>query len=133
MKKLWNPTQGMTCSDLGNNLIAFQFKSLMEPWNFNKHVLVLKKEYDEGINEDDLPFGDYMRASPLKIPIVMAEKRGSNKGDLRKSLFSEKKKKKQIQKEEMTNGGTENQKESGIQVQVSDLLSSLENVFWWRK
>lgn len=27
MKKLWNPTRGMTCRDLGYNLIAFQFNS----------------------------------------------------------------------------------------------------------
>lgn len=55
MKKIWNPTHGMTCSDLGFNLISFQFQAErdlkrvldMEPWHFNKHVLVLRKITDE--------------------------------------------------------------------------------------
>lgn len=50
MKKLWSPRQGMVCRELGNNLISFQFNAkrdlervlAMEPWHFNKHVLVLK-------------------------------------------------------------------------------------------
>lgn len=41
MKKLWNPTQGMTCRDLGFNLMSFQFNTPrdmrrvmdMEPWH----------------------------------------------------------------------------------------------------
>lgn len=55
MKKIWNPTHGMTCSALGCNLISFQFQAKrdlkrvldMEPWHFNKHVLVLQKITDE--------------------------------------------------------------------------------------
>lgn len=51
MKKLWNPTKGMICRDMGANLISFQFHSRrdmervfdMEPWQFNKHILVLRK------------------------------------------------------------------------------------------
>lgn len=51
MKKLWGPTQGVSCRELGHNLISFQFKSKrdmkrvldMEPWHFNKHILVLKQ------------------------------------------------------------------------------------------
>lgn len=58
MKKLWNPTRGMTCRELGQNMIAFQFRSKrdmervldMEPWHFNKHVLALKS-----IKEDIQP------------------------------------------------------------------------------
>lgn len=49
MKKLWNPPKGMTCRELGSNLISFQFNAkrdmervlAMEPWHFNKHVLML--------------------------------------------------------------------------------------------
>lgn len=49
MKKLWCPSKGMICRDMGANLISFQFNSkrdmdrviAMEPWHFNKHVLVL--------------------------------------------------------------------------------------------
>lgn len=49
MKKLWCPTKGLICRDMGANLISFQFHSrrdlervlAMEPWHFNKHVLVL--------------------------------------------------------------------------------------------
>lgn len=51
MKKLWCPTKGMICRELGNNLISFQFHNRrdmervlsMEPWQFNKHILVLTK------------------------------------------------------------------------------------------
>lgn len=50
MKKLWNPTKGIKCSELGFNMISFQFHSKRdmmrvldrEPWHFNKHVLALK-------------------------------------------------------------------------------------------
>lgn len=49
MKKLWNPLKCMICRDMGANLLSFQFNSKrdmervisMEPWPFNKHVLVL--------------------------------------------------------------------------------------------
>lgn len=49
MKKLWCPTKGMICRDMGANIMSFQFHSKrdmervlnMEPWHFNKHVLVL--------------------------------------------------------------------------------------------
>lgn len=55
MKKLWNPSKGMTCRELGSNLVSFQFNAKrdmervqsMEPWSFNKHILVLKPlDYD---------------------------------------------------------------------------------------
>lgn len=50
MKKLWNPSKGVTCRELGSNLISFQFSIrrdmervlAMEPWYFNKHILVLR-------------------------------------------------------------------------------------------
>lgn len=49
MKKLWSPTKGMICRDMGVSLISFQFHSkrdldrviAMEPWHNNKHILVL--------------------------------------------------------------------------------------------
>lgn len=49
MKKLWNPTFGMTCREIESNLFSFQFSNrrdldrvlAREPWTFNKHVLVL--------------------------------------------------------------------------------------------
>lgn len=208
MKKIWNPREGMKCSDLGFNRVAFQFKSLrdmkrvqeMEPWHFNKHILVLKpiaeniqpsamqfnttpiwvriydlpftgrnnetlkqigsrigevleidKEMSDGmtrsvrlkieiqldkplkrgikvrigkadpvgvtisyerlpsfcyccgklghthkdcdkteeadIAEDDMPYGDFMRASPLKLSRVMGENRDTTRDKFRKSLF----------------------------------------------
>lgn len=51
MKKLWNPREGMVCGELGNRMLSFQFNSkrdrdmVMErtPWQFNKHLLVLKE------------------------------------------------------------------------------------------
>lgn len=50
MKRLCNPAKGVTCRELGQNMISFQFQSKkdmnrvlsMEPWHFNKQVLVLK-------------------------------------------------------------------------------------------
>lgn len=50
MKKLWGPSQGVNCREMRHNWISFQFKTKrdlkrvidMEPWHFNKHVLVLK-------------------------------------------------------------------------------------------
>lgn len=49
MKKLWSPSKGLVCRELGSNLISFQFNAKrdmerildMEPWHFNKHILVL--------------------------------------------------------------------------------------------
>lgn len=49
MKKLWSPSKGMICRELGSNLVSFQFNAKrdmdritsMEPWSFNKHILVL--------------------------------------------------------------------------------------------
>lgn len=49
MKKLWSPSKGLTCQELGSNLISFQFYlkrdmeriQLMEPCHFNKYILVL--------------------------------------------------------------------------------------------
>lgn len=51
MKKLWSPSKGLTVQELGSNLISFQFYSkmdmerikAMQPWQFNKHLLVLKQ------------------------------------------------------------------------------------------
>lgn len=50
MKKIWNPSKGVTCRELGSNLISFQFAMkrdmdrvlALEPWFFNKHLLVLR-------------------------------------------------------------------------------------------
>lgn len=55
MKKVWNPSKGLSCNDLGFNLVSFQFNSErdmrrvldMEPWQLNKHVLVLRRMTDE--------------------------------------------------------------------------------------
>lgn len=49
MKKSCCPTKGMICRDMGMNIISFQFHNKMdldrvlaiEPWQFNKQVLVL--------------------------------------------------------------------------------------------
>lgn len=43
MEKLWSPSKGLTCQELGSNLISFQFylKQDMERYDFNKHILVL--------------------------------------------------------------------------------------------
>lgn len=49
MKKVWCLSKGMICRELGDNLISFQFNNkrdldsviTMEPWQFNKHILVL--------------------------------------------------------------------------------------------
>lgn len=51
MKKIWNPAKEVIGRDMGNNCVTFQFKSErdirkvleMEPWHFNKNVLVLKR------------------------------------------------------------------------------------------
>ncbi|KAH6797548.1 hypothetical protein C2S52_022102 [Perilla frutescens var. hirtella] len=51
MKKLWNPAFGMTCREIEANLFSFQFSNRrdlervlsMEPWTFNKHILVLRE------------------------------------------------------------------------------------------
>lgn len=63
MKKLWCPTKGMICRDMGSNLLSFQFHSKrdmervleMEPWHFNKHVLVLS------------PIREYVQPSLMKF------------------------------------------------------------------
>lgn len=55
MTKLWNPTKGMVCRELGSNLLSLQFNCKrdmkrvmdMEPWQFNKHFLVLKRIIDD--------------------------------------------------------------------------------------
>lgn len=55
MEKLWCPSKGMICRELGSNLLSFQFKCRrdmekvigMDPWHFNKHILVLKKISNE--------------------------------------------------------------------------------------
>lgn len=72
MKKLWNPVKGMTCHDLGCNLVAFQFNSIkdmkrvqdMEPWHFNKHVLVLKQ-----ITDDVQPSAIKYNTAPIWIRV----------------------------------------------------------------
>lgn len=68
MKKLWCPAKGMVCRDMGNNLISFQFHCKrdmervmeMEPWHFNKHVLVLSPIREDVqpslMNFDKTPF-----------------------------------------------------------------------------
>lgn len=55
MKKLWSPNKGLTIQELGSNLISFQFYSKrdmeriqsMQPWHFNKHILVLTQVSSE--------------------------------------------------------------------------------------
>lgn len=72
MKKLWCPSKGLICRDLGNNMIAFQFNSArdmkrvqaMEPWHFNKHALVLKQ-----ISKDTQPSGMEFDEIPMWIRI----------------------------------------------------------------
>lgn len=51
MKKLWNPTRGMTCREIAPNLISFQFNHWRdvdkvlerEPWQFNNFFLMLQR------------------------------------------------------------------------------------------
>lgn len=248
MKKLWCPVKGMTCSDLGNQMIAFQFNTMrdmkrvkdMEPWHFNKHVLVLKQitkdiqpsamrfnavpiwiriydlpisgrdmptlkqigarvgevldidknttssitrsirmkveiqldkplrrgikvrigssepcwlpiayerlpsfcyccgklghthkdcdqleESEDDVKEDKLPYGDFMRASPMKIVNIMVEKEGQSRDALRKSLFSSKEKN-DNHLEEGNEGGKQSFEPHETDSRVSDLLDSLE-------
>lgn len=250
MKKLWNPAKGMTCRDLGSNMIVFQFNSMrdmkkvkdMEPWHFNKHVLVLKhitndiqpsamkftetpmwiriydlpisgrdiatlkqigrrvgevldidkvtttgltksvrlkieiqmekplkrgikvrigtsepiwlpvtyerlpsfcyccgklghthkdceqlEEKEDEISEEELPYGDFMRASPMKSTVIMPEQKEKSRDGLIKSLFANR-------KEEMVQQSTrdlefdkEDQREE-MEEKVSKLLSNLEKV-----
>lgn len=72
MKKLWCPGNGLTCQDLGGNMVAFQFNSMrdmkkvkeMEPWHFNKHILVLKQ-----ITQDIQPSSMKFNEVPIWIRI----------------------------------------------------------------
>lgn len=68
MKRLWNPAYGLTCREIETNLFSFQFKNIrdlqkvlsMEPWTFNKHILVLKRAKSDvqpsAMNMDSVPF-----------------------------------------------------------------------------
>lgn len=68
MKKIWQPLKGVTCRDMGNNMISFQFQArsdmqkvlAMEPWHFNKHALVLKQasevSHPSELRFDTIPF-----------------------------------------------------------------------------
>lgn len=86
MKKLWNPTRGMICRDLGFNLMAFQFIAIrdmkkvleMEPWHFNKHVLVLKK-----ITDEIQPSAMVFVTTPFWLRIYDLPQVGRNEGTLR--------------------------------------------------
>lgn len=82
MKKLWCPTQGMVCRELGDNLVSFQFKCKrdmdrvlgMAPWQFNKHILVLKK-----ISEEVQPSMMKFDSTPFWIRLYDVPLRGRNK------------------------------------------------------
>lgn len=68
MKKLWNPAGGVTCREIESNLFSFQFSDRrdlervlsMEPWTFNKHILVLKEAnpniQPSAMEMDSVPF-----------------------------------------------------------------------------
>lgn len=256
MKKLWGPSQGVSCREMGHNLISFQFKTKrdmkrvidMEPWHFNKHVLVLKpfggdaqpsamkfdttsfwiRIYDlplmgrdekvlrligsrfgeiieidgatitginrsvrmkillqldkplkrgtkikvgnaapcwipvtyerlpsfcyycgklghtykdcaqmneqdqeeEGVYEEKMPYGDWMRASPMKANFNGSENNSKNKDKVRQSLFHTMRKKQEVERDpegENHEGPEKNTFQCGVD-QVSDLLSSLERV-----
>lgn len=55
MKKLWCPSKGMTCREMGSNMISFQFNDkrdmervvVKQPWHFNKHILVFSPIFNE--------------------------------------------------------------------------------------
>lgn len=68
MKKIWHPLKGVTCREMGNNMISFEFQAKgdmqrvlsMEPWHFNKHALVLKQASEVSqpseLQFDTIPF-----------------------------------------------------------------------------
>lgn len=86
MKKLWNPTKGMICRDMGNQMISFQFNSkrdmdrvlAMEPWHFNKHVLVLKQ-----ITEDIQPSSMEFNSTPFWMRIYDLPMSGKEENTLK--------------------------------------------------
>ncbi|KAK6133954.1 hypothetical protein DH2020_032303 [Rehmannia glutinosa] len=51
MKKIWKPVKGMTAREIETNLFSFQFNHhkdidrilSMEPWHFDKHLLMLQR------------------------------------------------------------------------------------------
>ncbi|KAK6118985.1 hypothetical protein DH2020_047271 [Rehmannia glutinosa] len=63
MRKIWKPTNGMTAKELKQNLFSFQFHHerdmekilFMEPWHYDKNVLVLKR-LDSGTQPSALKF-----------------------------------------------------------------------------
>lgn len=77
MKKLWNPTYGVTCREIESNLFSFQFSSrkdvdlvlAREPWTFNKHILVLKEAKPDlqpsAMAMDNVPFWIRLYDVPL--------------------------------------------------------------------
>lgn len=80
-------------------------------------------ENEEQLTEDLLPYGNFIRASPLRSVSVMEE---NNKGQiehLRRSLFSKYPVKTGNHKESKSNDGNPH-----IEVGVTDLLNSLEKV-----
>lgn len=86
MKKIWNPAKGVVCRELGKNMISFQFKSkkdmnrvlAMEPWHFNKHVLVLKS-----ITTDTHPSAMEFNTVPFWIRIYDLPFSGRNESTVR--------------------------------------------------
>lgn len=86
MKKIWCPTKGMICSELGDNLISFQFNCKrdmarvlnMEPWQFNKHILVLST-----ISGDIQPSLQKFDTSPIWIRLYDIPMRGRVEATLR--------------------------------------------------
>lgn len=86
MKKLWNPSKGMKCSELGHNLVSFQFHTKrdmervqsMEPWSFNKHILVLKP-----LVSDIQPSMMKFDSAPCWIRLYDIPLRGREEGVLR--------------------------------------------------
>lgn len=86
MKKLWCPTKGMVCRDMGASLISFQFHSKrdmdrvldMEPWHFNKQILVLNK-----ISNDVQPSLMKFSRTPFWIRLYDVPMRGRNESTLR--------------------------------------------------
>lgn len=86
MKKLWSPSKGMICRDMGANMISFQFHSKrdmdrvlgMEPWHFNKHILVLNK-----ISNDIQPSMMKFSRTPFWMRLYDVPMRGRGEATIR--------------------------------------------------
>lgn len=77
MRKIWKPGKGMTAKEIEPNLFSFQFNHWrdmekvlsMEPWHFDKHLLVLKQldsgEQPSAIKFDSTPFWIRIYDMPL--------------------------------------------------------------------